>query len=209
MAALSDFLPYVSLHCTGAPEPSMLHEIRSAAMLFCERTRAWKALQTVSVRAGRGEIEIPLEDDAVVVVIEEAIFDGNKLAPMALDELKNEWRDWITQTGTPIHFTQLDPDHLRLVPKPNADFPKGLTLRIAYKPDRNACRVPDWLYQQYAEVIAAGAIGRLAGTRAFPCFDPAVSTYYLQLFTAGCDRAMHEADKSFTRTPRRVRARFI
>lgn len=209
MASLNDFLPYVALHCTGAPEPSMLHEIRSAAMMFCERTRAWKSLQTVNVRAGRGEIEIPLEDEATIVTIEEALFNGDKLQPMALDALKSEWRDWITQSGTPTFFTQLDPDNLRLVPKPVEDFPKGLTLRIAYKPDRTANTVPDWLFQQYAEVIAAGAIGRLAGTRAFECFDPGVSQYYLQLFTSGCDRALHEADKSFTRAPRRVTARYL
>lgn len=209
MAALDDFLPYVALHCAGVPIPSMAHEIRSAAMLFCERTRAWKALQTVNVLANRGEYEIPMESQAAIVTIEEAIFNGNKLAPMALDELKNEWRDWITQTGTPLYFTQLDPDNLRLVPKPSTDFPKGLTLRIAYKPDRNANTVPDWLYQQYAEVIAAGAIGRLAGTRALPCFDPAVAQYYLQQFTSGTDRALNEADKSFTRVPRRVVSRFI
>jgi hypothetical protein len=209
MASLEEFLPYVALHCPDVAEPSMLHEIRAACVLFCERTRVWKAIETLNVRANRGEYEIPVDSEAVVVAIEEAIFNGSTLRPEALDVLKTEWRDWITQTGSPILFTQLDPDNLRLVPVPNADYPKGLTLRITYKPDRTAKSVPDWLFQQYAEVIAAGAIGRLTGTRAFACFDPAVSGYYLQLFAAGADKALHEADKSFTRAPRRTKARFL
>lgn len=209
MASLEAFLPYVSLHCAGVPIPSMLHEIRNAATQFCERTRIWKTIETLSVRANRGEYEIPLADEAVVVAIEEAVFNGTPLRPEALDVLKTEWRDWITQVGTPILFTQLDPDNLRLVPVPNADYPRGLTLRITYKPDRTANNVPDWLFQQYVEPIAHGAIGRLAGTRAFECFDPPVSSYYLQLFAAAADRALHEADKSFTRVPRRTKPRFM
>lgn len=209
MATLEAFLPYVGLHCMGVPEPSMVHEIRATAILFCERSRIWKALHTLNVRANRADYEIPVEDEAVVVAIEEAIFQGNRLPPEALDVLKEQWRDWMTQTGTPLCFTQMDPDSLKLVPKPVADLTKGLSLRVSYKPDRTARNVPDWLFQQYAETIAHGAIGRLVGTRAFECFNPELSNYYLQLFAAGVNRALHEADKSFTRTPRRTVPRFM
>jgi len=209
MAKLEAFLPYVALHCMGVPEPSMLHEIRSAAVLFCEQSRAWKRIDSVSVRAGRGEYEIPLEDEAIVVTIEEAIFNNQPLRPEALDALKSEWRDWISQTGTPLLFTQLDPDTLRLVPIPEADQPKGLTLRICYKPDRTAKNVPDWLFQRYAEVIAAGAIARLTAINSLPCFSPGLSAVFGQSFQEGINKALHEADKSFTRAPRRTVPRFM
>lgn len=209
MARLEAFLPYVALHCMGVPEPSMVHEIRSALVLFCERTRVWKALHTLTVKANRADYEIPAEDSAVVVTIEEARFIGHRLPPEALDVLQQRWDDWMTQTGTPLCFTQMDPDSLKLVPMPVADVPKGLSLRVCYKPDRTAKDVPDWLFQQYAEVIAAGAIARLTAINSLPCFNPGVSAAFGLTFYEGMNKALHKADKSFTRTPRRTVPRFM
>lgn len=206
---IESFLPYVALHCMGIPAPTMLHEIRSASILFCERSRVWKEQSTVTVRENRADYEVPCPDEAVLVVVEEVYFDGVRLDPIALDALHDRWRNWQALSGDPTLYAQVNPLDLTLVPKPARTLTQGLSLRASYKPDRTAATVPDWLFQQWAEVIAAGALWRLMSTNSLPCFNPQLAMAFGQAFSAGADKALHRADKGFTRAPRRTVARFM
>lgn len=209
MATLEQFLPYVEPHVVGMPLPGILQEIRQALSDFCEKSRVWKVKGSVSVRAGVADYEIPADDGGITVVIEEAVLNGHVLRPTAPDALKQEWPNWMAATGTPVRYTQLDPDNLTLVPIPVIDQPDGLKLRCCYKPDRAARSVPEFIFQQYAEVIAHGALARLLMTNPLHAANPKAAGYHQQQFDAGVYKALHEADKGFTRAPRRTVPRFL
>jgi hypothetical protein len=206
---LDAFLPYVEPHVPGAPVPGMLFEIRNAAIAFCARSRAWKSMDTDSVAAGVAEYPIPAPPKANVVVVEAVFCDGQPLQPETLDGLRARWTNWITATGTPLCYTQLEPDVLILVPRPVAARVQGLTIRACYQPTRDADTLPDFLLNQYAEVIGRGAAARVLQTPGEPYTNPQKSMFYYQQFEEGVNRAATKAARGFTRAPLRTRPRFL
>lgn len=209
MIQLDAFLSYVALHCMGVPEPTLLIEVRSACIEFCERSRVWKERVSLSVREGRAEYEIPLPEGAQLVKLEEVFYDGDRIEAMAPDALHDRWQRWMSQTGVPSVYTQLDPMTLTLVPKPTVSLSRGLVLRACFKPDRSADTVPDWLFQHYVQPIAAGALARLMAVNSLPCFNPQLAMVQGVAFAEGINKALMAADKGFTRAPRRTVPRFL
>jgi len=208
MATLEAFLPYVEPHLLGAPLPGLLHEIRQSAITFCERTRVWKEAHAVPLRAGVSAYEVPEPDteSGQVAILEEVRTADLLLQPQTPDDLKRRYQDWQTATGTPLYYTQLDPNHITLVPAPVA---KGtLSVRVCCKPDRSATAVPDFLFQHYAETIAHGAVARALETRGNPYGAPKLAVYHREHFERGIHQALMQAARGFTRAPLRTRAYF-
>lgn len=209
MATLDAFLPYVRLSVSGLPAPVLIHEIRSACIRFCERTRVWRGMESLDVVADQASYPIPVPLGAQLQVLEEVYLCGDRLQATALDDLKSRWTNWLAVAGTPLVYTQLTPDELTLVPKPVVDLAEGLVMRAAYKPTRDAGVVPDFLFDQYAPVIASGALAVLFGQPDLPCYNPDQALFHQGLFDQGMDKALTRADRSFTRAPRRTVARFL
>jgi hypothetical protein len=95
----------------------------------------------------------------VLLDIERVRFNDLPLEPRTvawLDERMPGWRDG-TVTGQPQFLTQIDLNTIRLVP--------GMagTVKISawLKPSQDCLDLPDFLADQYREVIAHGALGRI------------------------------------------------
>lgn len=209
MAALDAFLPYVRLSVAGLPAPVLIHEVRASCIRFCERSRVWRGLDSLDVVADQSTYVIPVPPDAQLQCLEEVWFGGDPLQAIAMDDLKARFKQWPAISGTPLVYTQFSPDEVTLVPMPVTDLPAGLMMRGAYKPLRNAMSVPDFLYEQYAPVIASGALAFLLSQPELSCYNKDQALYHQGIFDQGTDKAQTRADRGFTRAPRRTVARFL
>jgi hypothetical protein len=65
--------------------------------------------------------------------------------------------------GTPLTYFQVTPtsNTIRLYPVPATTITSGLTVRAAFCPKRTSSTVPDVLFSDWADEIAAGSIAKL------------------------------------------------
>lgn len=158
MKPLDDLLPSISLFAPGAAIPAVYFAIRQAAIEFCERTKLWR-FEDEFEAVSTDDDQILAPADAVIHEIEEVRFEGQKLAPKTtrwLDDNCSGWRE-STYTGTPGYVTQTEPNVLRLVPRGDGT----VSLSVWLKPSQDADELPDFIVDQYREVIAHGALARL------------------------------------------------
>jgi hypothetical protein len=206
--ALELIRPFTAVAAANVPVPILDHEIREAAIHFCERTRAWKDVVTLDVVAAQAEYTLTVPTDGTVVIVEEVYFNQARLEAKPMDTLKEQYQDWLTASGTPLFYTQQQPGVLTLVPIPASALEDGLLVRLTYKPSRTATTIPDWLYEQWADVLGWGALSRLLMNPGLPCHNPNLAAVYQTQYDAGLLRAIRQTGKNFTRAPNRVRAYF-
>lgn len=146
---LSAFLPLLMIAVPGASEPLAEQAVLHAARQFCARTRLWRETSSHNVAANT-PVTVTWPTSAALHEIENVWFDDRRLDPTQFQaEPPNAQPDYTVAFASPNTLT------LRA--------PIDGTFRIValLKPPLAALDVPDWLYDNYAEVIAAGALARL------------------------------------------------
>lgn len=179
MKPLDDFLKKINQYAPGVAIPTAYSAIRDAATDFCERTRLWRYEDEFTVSADEAEA-ITTPPGSVLLDIERAWFDGNKLTPATvdwLDDRANGWRDG-TLTGQPEFLTQLELNTLRVVPA------QAGTIKISVwlKPSQDCTDLPDFLSDQYRETIAFGALARLLAIPGQPFTNPNMAAAFASTF---------------------------
>jgi hypothetical protein len=204
--ALSAFLPYVLPHAPGIPKIAARQEVLRAAIRFCNETRVWRAVMpAVTIVGGTASYAIPVPTGGQVVTIESAKFNGDRIDPVSLDALEAGYPDWQTETSAEVQrYVQLDPDNLILHPVPLSSLTGGLVITASFKPTRTATTLPDLLFNEYADAIAAGALGLILAAQGKPWSNPQLAGYYSNQFGMAIGSASIQAAKSFTRTPLRT-----
>ena len=141
-------------------------------------TASTKGLELRSL-VSDGKLELSLADvelsppgpGEVIVRIEAAEMDGQKLEPVSIADLDNRnplWQSDYTDQTQPRYITQLNPNTITLYPK----VAGTVTARLVLKPSINAFTLPEFLIEQYGEQIGKGAA---AGVLMTP--DPKVQNF--------------------------------
>lgn len=208
MSALDLYLTEVRPWAPGVPDPVAYKAIRSAAIEFCERTRLWKYEDDYDVTAEDcGEIFTP--NGSVLHDVEIMMFDGRPLLPKTsrdLDAIMPRWRLGIDQTsGLSLYFTQIEQNSFRIVPANDGHI--NLCLRL--KPSPTTMELPDFLANEYKEIIGWGALGRLLTTPGQSYSSPDLATYYRGLFIEKIDRLSTKGTTGQQNAPKRSRSRFF
>lgn len=162
MTTWDAWLPDVLPHVRGCPRLVAEHEIRRAAQLLLERSRAWIVrTPEIAVVAAAPDVTLNLGDATRDLVrIERAWFDGLPLTPRAVGELADMvGMDWRDQSGTPDSIVQVSPGAVRLYPTPVADG--TFDAECSVKPGESATGVPDDIAAAHRMIIATGAKGAL------------------------------------------------
>lgn len=154
MADLEDFYPYILPDVVGCPEPAVDNAIIRAARDLCTHGKAWQAeLDWIPVVDSLAEYELALPVGAALVVLEWVKWNGVKLGVAhSLADIDT------TQVGPPTRYAQPDLVNIVLLPTP-ASLPASsvLTLHATLKPSATASQLPDVLFDEHVESIAAGA----------------------------------------------------
>lgn len=207
------FLPFVLPHVPGCPVVAAKQAIVSAAIEFCERSRVWQTVpstSTLDVVANQSAYAVPVPAEGNSAMVLELWLDGRLLTPLSHQDLQGRFGvNWLTVTGSPIHYTQFDQDAVILVPKPVAGLTGGLLLRACFKPARTAATLPAILFNQYVEGVAAGAVLRLLLTPGKPWTQPELAGPNAEQYNAEINRAMADSAHGFVRSRLRNRPAFF
>ena len=209
MSALDVFLTEVRPWAPGVPDPVAFKAIRGASIEFCKRTRMWKFEDDYDVSAeDAGEIFTPT--GSVLHDIEVVEFDGKELTPIAARDLDKKVPRWRTtpieeNSGLPQYVTQIQQNALRIVPA----LAGHVYVCLRLKPDPNAMEVPDFLADEYREVIGWGALGRLLTIPGQSYSSGELAQYYKALFEQEIDRLSTKGTTGQQNAPKRTRPRFF
>ncbi len=189
---------------TGAALPVIVASIREAADEFCRRTRLWRGEDEFVVSATGDEVTaVPTE--AALFEIESARFDGEILDPVSLAWLDDHVPRWRELTATLAKWiTQTAPDSVRVVPAATGT----LELALFLKPAVDAERLPDFLIDHHADVLAHGALADLLSMPA-EYANPGLAQYHRMRFDTRLDELIGANLKGQQRAAVRTAPRFF
>lgn len=162
MIEFDDFFPFIETNAVSAPEPLVERCIRRAAIRFCERTRLWRVMDSI-VTNGLDPEPIAVPNDAVLFEISECSIDGKPLDPISISELALERPKWRTEdvgSGGARWYVSTEIGTVQVVPRSAGT----VNVECVVKPAQRADTLPDFLFDLYAEDIAAGASAYVLAT---------------------------------------------
>lgn len=211
MVPLEHWENIVSAHVNGAPLPAIMDAVRTAAIHWCRDTlMVQEDVTGLEVEAGQVTIDVPNSADGLFPSsVIEVRCPTHRLRPVTRLELENEnptgWARLRTASTEKLDaWFSPRPGRLRLVPHLSVDTPAALDLVVAYQPPRNASEVPTFLYEMFAEEIAAGACAILHSHNQAPYADAAQVAGFAELFGSAVQQHAHLGEGGFHRNRRRT-----
>lgn len=214
MATLSNFYPYVLPEVPGCPEISVDVALRSSLIEFCEKSLViQRDHDPLTVVAGVVDYDFEPPTGSLVIKVMKAWYKSEELIPLAPDEVEDaelynrSFSDANTAGSQPRYILQKDERTFSLYPIPDANVANGLTMRVAYKPTRTASSFEDVLFEDYAEVIAAGAKARLMMSPGKTYTNPQLAVAMMDMFGRGVNTARSRAGRGHVRSDLSVQMR--
>lgn len=205
---LSSFVPLVSEDCPGGLNLLKEKAVLASAMEFCRRTRMFRtrfdevatvtdATPWIDINAAANDA-IEDEDVAVRVVDVGDVWLSPREtrltnpAAATLDRKRPSWESDTADTPTSYLFTT--DRRVRIYPALSAGAdPVKLDMELVLTPARSSAKVPDFLYDIYADTIVAGAVQRLKTMPDQPWSNPGQAVFFFNKNQAGIDDARIEA----------------
>lgn len=208
MATFESLLPDVLPSVYGCSDPVAINAIRSAAIDFCVKSKAYQQeLDPVTTVANIFEYDLEPPRNAAVEKILWVTYDGQKLEPIStglLEQRVPDWRDK-TQAGIPKYFVQQSNSIFFLAPIPAVTKVESVILRAVLKPTQTATEIADEVVDNHKDAIVNGALFRLLRTPAQDWTDYAAAQMYAALYSEGVREAEDKARSSNTPIARSVK----
>jgi hypothetical protein len=217
MTSYESFFPYVLPEVAGAPEPVVLLAIRNSAIEFCERSLILtRDHDPVTIREGLIDYDLePPVKETLIIKIQRAWVNGNKIDPLAPDFIaaasvyNRLYDEYESKPSTPQYYLQKEERSVTVWPVPDKTYRNGLTMRVALKPTRSSESVEDVIFEDYAEVIAAGALTRLMSSAGKPYTNIQMAAVNKMIFDRGVNNAKLRANAGHVRSNQSVKMRRI
>lgn len=195
-----DFLSEGKIELPGCPNPYIVQSLNNAARDFCKQTQIWQKLVTMSLSDNTSEYVVPVQDNSMLADI--AYFGRkveNSVNPVKYqdltkskateDELDYAYPGWRYATSSSAGITKwglrLDQLGFFVYPKPTIAYSDGVQLKAVLYPTRSATEVPNILFEEYAEIIAAGAKAELQAMENKEWSNPTAAERNRRMFTNG------------------------
>ena len=193
------FYELVAPSVQGCPYSMVIMAIKNSCIEFCDKSHIWKQEGIVNdVIAGYNRYGFIPPRDAKVVTPYRIAINGQELQPTdlkVLEESYPRWRETLSSIPT-SYFLDTD-DTIRLIGTPTEDIPDALTSGVVLKPTRESQGCPSFIYQDWAETIAAGALAKLMAMKGKIWAQEALVPFYDRQFRAGISRARSKSYKSW------------
>jgi hypothetical protein len=209
MSNISEFRNEVRQDVHGVPNPVVDNAILATCIDFCSETGLWQEmLPAINVVQDQAEYTLTSANGQ----IEEVMFvhyDDVLIAPISRHRKDFEHSTWRTQsTDNPNQYFIGQDRILTLIPTPNAALANGLKVWVILKPLRTATTVPDFMFNDYLEVIGYGAKAKLLKMRQRPWYDRKDSTVYAGEYMLGRDKAKAKFFKGYAQ-PQEVPSQLV
>ena len=216
-AFLSRVLPSVP----GCPDIAAVLAIRDATIQLCKDSLINQTDQNpISTVAFQADYDLETPDQILfsqerVFKIMTVWFKGTKLTPIAPDEVRDpsaynqDIGGYTTTYGTPSAYTVKQPLQFTLIPVPATSIADCVTMRVAIVPTRTSTTCQDFLFEDWAEHIASGAIARLLTVPGKAYTNFALAPAHQARFQAGINFARQQANRGRVRSDLSVQMRRI
>jgi hypothetical protein len=187
MPALAKFLPYVLPHVQGCTLPFAEMAIRQSADEFCRKSRVLRETpDAIEVLPGQTEYEIsPDTGGTVIYDVADVEISGQTLEAFEKNSAYMKWRTFFTLKKTGRETLLL----LKTVPMQRG----WMSLTLILVPEAGISTLPDPLFDDWREVLAAGALARLCATPNQPFTQLDLAQYQRGLFQDGVHAALVKA----------------
>lgn len=202
MAALSVFVPGILPHVPGCPAIAARLEALRAATEFCAMTKAWREwLAPIDVAAGTATYSLVLPTGSALTLPIEVKWGDIRLTPLTRDDALAAYGEtWDSEySASPEGYIMPDLSSITLAPTPDTALADGLNILAALQPAADATTVPDFLAEQYREIINHGAIGGLLGTQGKPWSNPQLGDRFSRMFASEVAGVSIRAAKGWSR----------
>lgn len=213
---LTDFRPNVAPWVQKCPTVQVDKAVTDAVIDFFRESRLLRAtLTAIDAVAGIAEYSLANPSGMQISTIREARFSGVKLDPTSEEQLDLNWKaiisaqvfdstdgdeDWRTMaTDAPGLYFQPAPNVIRLVGIPALDVADALVVSVSLYPTQAVTEIEDWIFNEYYEGIAAGAISRLMAIPNQPWSNLRLVTHYLEMFQQTAGEARSRALRGHSR----------
>lgn len=208
MRDLYELAPHVMPWAPTCPEPLMIQYLREAAIEFCRRTRSWRSEEIYKLTSADQDVNLVTCCDSIIHEIERVRYreDSHCVWQQPLTAISyEEADDWQGGDAVPMHFTQRLPNTLRVCP-----FSVGeIRVTLFLKPDQQAQTIPDYIAEQYPQVIAAGALAKILMLPGYDFAEPTQAMMYQTMFNEACDRHFRDNLRGQQRAPIRTRPSYL
>lgn len=203
MISYENFYDYVLPDVIGCSADAAKLAIRSASVKFFAESLIYQIDETPQTTVdGNNEYFVDSYGSYIPHKVLEVRLDGNLIRPISVTDAARTYGDWRTKTSTPTRYLQDNPNTIKLIPVPDKAY--SLTMRVAMKPSRTSAGVETFVYNDYAEVIAAGAKSILMSSPKKPYTDPQGAVQNEAQFVVGINSARQRANRSFVSSDLRV-----
>lgn len=217
---LRDILPLVIPQAPGVSEMAAEQALRIAAAEFCVKTRLWREIFTATIYDEAEPVLVP--DHCVLHEIESAYWEGQTpLTPVRFAATSPEDRSVnCPNPGTPVYITQSAHNTITVVPFAIGDLTITAIMKPAEGPEFGVLYegqtaqdrqnvIPAFMFQQYANTIADGALARLLLTPKTEWYDPQRAAVHQTKFDTSTDGLINAPIKGQHRAQRRTRSHWF
>jgi hypothetical protein len=190
---LDGFLPFILPEVLDCPDPTVRARLLLVAAEFCRSTLSWTEIQDpVALVNDQADYEIDKPSDAYTYTVRDVTCGNRKLTPLPRKDLLSDgWSN--VQSNEPVYFNAAtERGFIRIFPTPANVTDQTLVIRAAYVPTISATTLPDFLGQQYMDVIASGVKAHLMLMPGTSWENPALSAFYKKKFDDGVVNARIE-----------------
>lgn len=185
-------LPYVMPYCRGVPDQIALHHIRLSTIEFCRRTGILHDVQKYYLQAYVNNYQLVTDPN----------YDIARVIRVTVDKRWNyaPLNSQPPQSIGAFMYYMISPTIMQLRRPPAIDDPQGLEVETAVTPKQDSCVLDNYLYQQWAEGIAAGAIDRILSIPQTNWFDLRTAQKFELKYRKELTRARATVDRAFSPT---------
>ena len=216
MISYEAFLPRILIDAYGCPEIVAIQSIRDSVIEFCVRSNfIQRDHDPITATAGVSDYDLEPPNGQLVIKIQKCWYKATELTPIAPDYVNSSafYNNGIPENSptlaTPFSFTQKDERTFSIYPIPKDTVINALTLRISLKPTRASSYCEDSIYEDYAEVIAHGALSKLLASPGKAYLNVGAAGMHATAFNSGINDARQRASRGHVRSGMQVRMRKI
>ena len=205
MANFKDLAPQVQPEAQECPLAVIENETRKTARNFCERTTYWRhEHDPITTGNDTGLYDLTIPDQAQIV----AVLSPARHRREIIEQRDKHWLDenlpnWAEETNIQARwFRMVAPTTLRLIPYPTAAESEtgALSVYIALKPSPLSTTIPDFVFNEWYEVLTEGVLAALFSRPGKAYYNPDLVPFHAGKYESGILLAQEKAVSEFRST---------
>jgi hypothetical protein len=193
--------PYVQPYVRGAPDEIVAHYIRLSTIEWCRRSGILRDIQTYNLQAYVEDYQLTTDCNYEIVRVFRVTVNKRWNYSSVNQKLTQGVGAYVYYMSSPTMMHIRRPSQL--------DNPKGLEVETIVQPKQDSCVLENYLYEYWAEAIAAGAIERLLLLPQTNWYDPKLAAEFALKSRKELTRCRAEIDRAFSPTSTMRTQQFI